>query len=62
MTTSSAAVIPALSPASLNLAGVPLTDALWLHGRGRGDMTFTQALATERGARVLATVRMHGLP
>lgn len=53
--------IDILTPTALSVAGVPIDDALWLHGRRRG-MPFTQALGTERGRRILEQVRAYGSP
>lgn len=53
--------IDILTPTALSVAGVPIDDALWLHGRSRG-MPFTQALGTERGRRILEQVRAYGSP
>lgn len=50
--------IELLAPTALNVAGVPLEDALWLHS-GRGRMSFVQALSTERGNRILDVVRAY---
>lgn len=52
----STGVIPQLTPTALHLAGVKLEDSLWLHVR-RGSMSFTEALTTERGQRVLEQLR-----
>ena len=55
---SQAVSIDLLAPTALNVAGVPLEDALWLHS-GRGGMSFVQALATERGNKILTVVRAY---
>jgi hypothetical protein len=60
MTTTATVAIPALTPTGLNMAGVKLDDALWLHGHT--GAAFTKALATERGNRILQLVRSYGSP
>lgn len=60
MTQTATVSIPALSPVGLNMAGVKLNDALWLHGHC--GSSFTKALSSERGARILQQVRSYGSP
>lgn len=49
-----AAAIPLLTPNALNIAGVKLEDAVWLHA---GPQPLVQKLATDRGASILKRVR-----
>lgn len=55
-----AAAIPQLTPTALNVAGVPLKDAVWLHAES--SLTLVQKLATERGAAILKHVRSYLSP
>jgi hypothetical protein len=57
---STAPVINELTPTALNVAGVKIEDALWLHTPHRRGMPFLQALSTERGQRILSIVRSYG--